>query len=264
MHYFAFRGNELLVREEGDRLRLPSGEELLAERVAQSEHETGFVRGERCVALALPAEWEPRAGMRLVGLRALYGALDEPLYGMAGRAVQLVEWARTHRFCGHCATPTVPGADALAKLCPACGLNFYPRISPAVIVLISRGSELLLARSPHFAEGLYSTLAGFVEPGESLEDAVRREVREEVGVEVTEPRYFGSQPWPYPNSLMIGFTAEYASGELAPQETEIADAGWFALDQLPLVPRPLSIARQLIDHFVRSHGGDPRLLRSSR
>lgn len=263
-HYFAFRGSELLVREEGGRLRLPSGEELIAERLARTGHETGQVAGERCVALALPPQWEPPAGMRLVGLRALYGWLDEPIFAMAGRAVQVVEWARTHRFCGHCAAPTVPGADALSKLCPACGLSFYPRISPAVIVLITRGEELLLARSPHFPEEMYSTLAGFVEPGEALEDSVRREVREEVGIEVTEPRYFGSQPWPYPNSLMIGFTAEYAAGELAPDAAEIADAAWFPLDRLPVVPPPLSIARQMIDHFVRSHGGDPRLLVSSR
>ena len=263
-HYFAFRGAELLVCERGEQLRLPSREALIAEGLARTGHEMGRVSGERCVAFALPEGWEPPEGMRLIGLRALYGQLDEPLFAMAGRAVQVLEWERTHRFCGHCGTPTAPGDEPLARRCPECGLLFYPRISPAVIVLIARGTELLLARSPQFRDGVYSTLAGFVEPGESLEDAVRREVREEVGIEVRDLRYFGSQPWPFPHSLMVGFTAEYAAGEIVPDPVEIADAGWFALDRLPLLPAPLSIARHLIDDFVRRHGCEPAQLQSAR
>jgi NAD+ diphosphatase len=137
----------------------------------------------------------------------------------------------------------------------------YPRLSPAAIVLVRRGDEILLARSPGFPKGLYSVLAGFVEPGESIEETVAREVREEVGIEVRNVRYFGSQPWPFPNSLMIGFTADYAGGELAPEPGEIEDAGWYRADELPespiSVPARVSIARAMIDDFVERHGLDP-------
>jgi NAD+ diphosphatase len=134
--------------------------------------------------------------------------------------------------------------------CPACGLTAYPRLTPAVIVRVSRGDELLLAQGVRFPGAFYSVLAGFVEPGESLEDTIHREILEEVGVEVTDLRYFGSQPWPFPHSLMIGFTAEYAGGQLRPAPDELRDAGWFRWDALPLLPGRLSIARRLIDAFV--------------
>jgi NAD+ diphosphatase len=127
----------------------------------------------------------------------------------------------------------------------------YPRVSPAVIVRVRRGDAVLLARSPGFPPGLHSVLAGFVEPGESIEETVRREVREEVGIEVDNLRYFGSQSWPFPNSLMIAFTADYAGGELTPEPGEIEVAGWFAPHDLPTLPPRVSIARRMIDHFVR-------------
>ncbi len=168
----------------------------------------------------------------------------------AGRAVQIVEWDRNHRFCGRCGSETRRQAAELARTCPRCGLQQFPRISPAVIVRVERGDCILLARSPHFAAGVYSTLAGFVEPGESLEETVVREVREEVGVSVANIRYFGSQPWPFPHSLMIGFVADYESGELRPQEGEIEDAGWFGVDDLPGLPSRYSIARELIEEFI--------------
>ncbi len=188
--------------------------------------------------------------MSLRGLRGLYGRLPERLFAMAGRARQIVEWLRTHRFCGCCGEPTVVHEHELALGCPACGRVHYPRVSPAVIMLVRRGHAMLLARAHGFPEGVYSTLAGFVEPGESLEQAVAREVREEVGVRLRDIRYFGSQPWPFPHSLMIGFTAEYAGGELALDDREIADAAWFTGDRLPRLPPRISIARRLIDAFV--------------
>ena len=139
----------------------------------------------------------------------------------------------------------------MALRCPRCGMMHYPRVSPAVIVRVNRGEAVLLARSPGFPKGMRSVLAGFVEPGESIEETVRREVREEVGVEVRNLRYFGSQPWPFPNSLMIGMTADHAGGELAPQPGEIEDAAWYRADDLPGIPPKISIARRLIDDFVR-------------
>jgi NAD+ diphosphatase len=190
--------------------------------------------------------------MTLQSLRQLYPQLGDEQFAIAGRAVQLKEWNRTHQYCGHCATPTVQIDYERAKRCPKCGLVNYPRIAPAIIVLISRGEEILLARAPRFPEGMYSVLAGFVEPGESLEATLRREVKEEVGVDVQDIRYFGSQPWPFPHSLMIGFTATYAGGEIVPEPEEIVDAGWFHKDQLPAIPPKPSIARKLIEGFLSS------------
>jgi NAD+ diphosphatase len=218
----------------------------------------GLLNGAEAWAAGLPtgfsAAMEPPEGMAFLGLRRLWGRLDEAAWKLAGRAAQIVEWDRDHRYCGRCGAGTARKPGELARVCPRCGLHHFPRISPAVIVRIERGDEILLARSPHFAPGVYSTIAGFVEPGESLEQTVAREVREEVGVEVTNVRYFGSQPWPFPHSLMIGFVADWASGEIRLQEEEIEDAGWFRVDTLPGLPSRLSIARALVDDFIASQG----------
>ena len=244
--WFAFRGSELLVRMEGTAARVPEGEEWASLGLpAGNLQDLGG-----SWAVGLPDDAEPPAGMVFQGLRRLYGPLDEETWKLAGRAVQIVEWDRNHRYCGRCGAETERKPDELARVCPRCGLQQFPRISPAVIVRIERGDELLLARSPHFAPGVYSTLAGFVEPGESLEDTVIREVREEVGVEVTNVRYFGSQPWPFPHSLMIGFVADWAAGEIRPQEGEIEDAGWFTVETLLGLPSRFSIARSLLDDFI--------------
>ncbi|MEO0431121.1 MAG: NAD(+) diphosphatase [Cyanobacteria bacterium J06656_5] len=210
----------------------------------------GHLNNRPCYAAQLPSELDLPASLALKPLRSLYGHLDDTFFAIAGRAVQLVDWDRTHQYCGCCATPMEQSLHERVKRCPQCNLRQYPRLSPAVIMLVSRGSEVLLARAPRFREGLYSVLAGFVEPGESLEETVAREVREEVGVEITDIRYFGSQPWPFPNSLMIGFTARYASGEIVIDPVEIEAADWFTKDSLPPVPGKLSIARKLIDWFL--------------
>jgi NAD+ diphosphatase len=231
---------------EGTAARVPEGEEWASLGLpAGNLQDLGGAW-----AVGLPDDAEPPEGMTFQGLRRLYGPLDEEVWKLAGRAVQIVEWDRDHRYCGRCGAETERKPGELARVCPRCGLQQFPRISPAVIVRIERGDELLLARSPHFAPGVYSTLAGFVEPGESLEDTVVREIREEVGVEVTNVRYFGSQPWPFPHSLMIGFVADWASGEIRPQEGEIEDAGWFTVDNLPGLPSRFSIARSLLEDFV--------------
>ena len=185
-------------------------------------------------------------------LRPLLGSLSDELFTTAGIGSQIVRWQHTHRFCGRCGAGTVPSKNERALVCGSCGLTFYPRISPAIIVAVQRDEEILLARAPRFPAGLYSVLAGFVEPGESLEECLVREVREEVGISVTDVEYFGSQPWPFPHSLMIGFTARYAGGEIVPDPAEIADAGWFEKDRLPAIPPRGTISRRLIDWFVSS------------
>ena len=187
-------------------------------------------------------------------LRPLWSMLDEDTWAVAGRAVQIVEWDRTHRFCGRCGGPTELAPDERARRCPACGLSAFPRVAPAVIVCVTHEDRILLARGTRFPGVMYSVLAGFVEPGESLEECVAREIEEEVGIRVADIRYFGSQPWPFPHSLMIGFTASYAGGEIAIDPVEIMDAQWFTRDALPPLPPRISIARHLIDAYV--HGTD--------
>jgi NAD+ diphosphatase len=176
----------------------------------------------------------------------------------AGRAYQWLEWTAGHRFCGGCATALEPG-EGHSRRCPACGRSVFPVHSTAIIVLIQRGEgpgrAWALARSPHFKPGVYSSVAGFTEPGESLEAAVHREVAEELGIRIHHLRYFGSQPWPFPNGLMVGFRAEYRSGELRPDPAELEDARWFTQDDLPLLPSPMSIARRMIDAAIGE--GDP-------
>lgn len=221
---------------------------------AWSRHVVGFVDGALWWAVDVPDGEDPSSGAA-VDLRRYHGVAAEHEWLAAGRAVQLVDWARTHRFCGRCGTPTEPAATERAMRCPACSLSAFPRLSPAMITLVTRGApgpdqEVLLARGVQWPVPMYSCLAGFVEPGESLEAAVVREVREEVGVTVASPRYFGSQPWPFPNSLMIGFRADYVDGGIVCDPTEIADAGWFGRGDLPMIPPTISIARKLIDAWL--------------
>jgi NAD+ diphosphatase len=255
--WFAFREEMLLVDRE-DPTSVPQAfclEDLGLS--AEFLHDAGVLEGRSCVAAGLPSDAAAPEGTVFRDLRSLWNA-GEAFFGMAGRAKQIVEWERTHRFCGRCGTETAPGPTELAKGCPRCGMLFYPRLSPAVIVLVRRGDEVLLARSPGFPSGMYSVLAGFVEPGESIEETLSREVREEVGVEVENVRYFGSQPWPFPNSLMIGFTADYAGGEVRTDPEEIEDAGWYSVNDLPTLPPKVSIARAMIDSFAARRRGRDR------
>lgn len=189
-------------------------------------------------------------GTEWVPLRGGQGKFAEEMFQIYGRAQHLMLWAGNNRFCGRCGHVMTLKSDERCFLCSACGFTSYPRISPAIIVSVERDGKLLLARGRGFATEMYSVLAGFVEPGESLEECVRREIGEEVGIEVKNIRYFGSQPWPFPDSLMIAFTAEYAGGELVIDSREIVDAGWFYPANFPPIPRKLSVARALIDHFV--------------
>jgi NAD+ diphosphatase len=218
-----------------------------------SAHYLGQLDGGACFTLAAPSEVAPP--FEVWNLRGLFGSLDDAVFGVAGRAVQIVEWAATHRFCGRCATPTERAPGERSMRCASCGLSAYPRIAPAIIVLVRKGDLALLAHGARFPAPFYSTLAGFVEPGETLEETLAREVREEVGVEVTGIRYFGSQSWPFPNSLMLGFFATWAGGEIVCEPSEIIDAKWFAHDELPMIPPPQSISRQLIDVWLKDVKG---------
>lgn len=247
MTTFAFRKNDVLLRNEGE--PLPSEAEL----AVFTDVRTLTIGELTAIALAKDAEAPP--GFSFADLRMAFVRIgDVDTWHLAGRALQLLEWDRTSAFCGACATPTVRLEGELARACPACKLNAYPRIAPAVIVLVERGEEALLAQPIRFPL-FHSTLAGFVEPGESLEQTIAREIQEEVGIQVEDPRYFGSQPWPFPHSLMVGFHATYAGGDIRIDPKEIGDAKWFRYDALPTIPPKLSIARALIDDWVRRCGG---------
>jgi len=248
--WFLVHSAGLIVRAEGDTVTLPEASDVLALGLDPRAAEyVGQLDGEDCFALSVE-DAAPPAPWSVQGLRSLYPALGDELFVVAGRGVQLAAFAATHRFCGRCATPTTRVNHEHSVKCPACGLSCYPRIAPAIIVLVRRGEHALLGRSPRFSSGMYSTLAGFVEPGESLEQTVAREVREETGIEVADVRYFGSQPWPFPHSLMVGFFADYAGGEIVVDGVEIADARWFTPDDLPGIPPRPSIARRLIDTWL--------------
>jgi NAD+ diphosphatase len=249
--WFVFSGNKLLVESRDQRPGIPlrSGLDALSLRVLRKQY-LGTMNGHSCLAAECEADVRIPDGMAFHGLRKLYGALDEEMFWVAGRAFQIVDWDRTHQYCGKCGSPTKDKSDERAKVCPGCGTVSFPRMSPAIIVAVVRDKAILLAHAARFPGAMYSVLAGFVEPGESLEDCVRREVKEEAGVELKDIRYFGSQPWPFPNSLMIGFTAEYAGGEVTMDGREIVDAQWFTADDLPTIPDKISIARKLIDWFV--------------
>jgi NAD+ diphosphatase len=249
------RGTEVLVEHGNDAIRLCSRETALRFGgapvfVGRSGEQLWYAAPARA-DLELPAELGFRAA------RALFAEFSEPTVHMLGRAIACVEFEQNHHFCGRCATPTTrtgvaPGADPneRVRVCPNCGLTFHPRIPPAVIVLVEHDGRLLLARGANFPPGRFSAVAGFVEIGESLEEAARREVQEEVGVRIADLRYFSSQPWPFGHSLMVGFHARYDGGELRPDGVEIVEADWFPREALPQLPPPISIARRLIEDFL--------------
>ena len=254
--WFVVHHGRLLLTEKEDVLQIPDSEELARIDLAPRNRQyLGTLDGRDCFAAEMPDTDSATDGYNLIGLRETFGQLDEELIWVAGRANQLVDWSRCHRYCGKCGHPTRDKTGERAKICPACGLINYPRLSPAVIVAVVRGARLLLASNKRFKPGFYSVLAGFVEPGETLEECVAREIMEEVGIRVKNIRYFGSQPWPFPNSLMVGFLADYADGEIAANRSEIAEAGWFTADRLPSIPPRITIARHLIDWFVDRNSG---------
>ena len=251
--WFVFRGAELLVTAppsvELPHCNHPNSLGMMPQRIQY----LGVLGEQHCFSAELGAGVAAPPGWLWQGLRGLFGALSDAQFALAGRALQIVDWDRTHQHCGACGTATAVRTSERSRECPACGLVAYPRLAPAVMGLVRRGRELLLARSPRFVTGVYSALAGFVEPGETLEQCLEREVHEEVGIRVRNVRYFASQPWPFPHSLMIAFFADYESGEIRIDGAEIEDARWFDIENfenLPRLPARISIARRLIDAAI--------------
>ena len=253
--WFLFRQRDLLLRRLDERRVEPlyGARDPRPSQADQPEpHFLGRLDGTPCFAAELAGE-APDEALLERDLFRLHGRLEMDLFLLAGRAFQILEWDRNHRFCGRCGTATYRAEAQRARVCPTCGHTQFPRLTPAMMALVSRGRELLLASAPRFPEGFYSVLAGFTEPGETLEACVRREVREEVGLEVANIRYFASQSWPFPHSLMVAFIADYAGGEIQVDGEEILHADWFTPENLPQVPGEMSIAGHLIRWFVNQH-----------
>jgi len=252
--WFLFCDNKLLIKLNGDKIPLPFSTDLSEPGLSPVlKHYLGSLNGAPCYSVQVADDSVAPEGMAFKGLREMFGFLEDDLMGLAGLANQIVNWDQSHQFCGRCGNKMAYKEDERAKICPSCDLINFPRISPAIIVAVIRDNKILLARSPRFPASFYSVLAGFVEAGESLEECVMREIKEEAGIDIKNVRYFGSQPWPFPDSLMVGFTADYAGCEIKMDKTEILEAGWFSADNLPQIPGKISIARRLIDWFVEQY-----------
>lgn len=251
----AFLGKKLLMKKAGTGFRIPTLEELqrLKDEFGESIYigrygEAGCYCMQANVFSMLPAELEP------VELRSITGLTGDPgLFLLAGTANHILHWNRMNQYCGRCGYKTTDKADERAKVCPSCGNVVYPRISPATITAVLRGDEILLARNRNFQGNLHSLIAGFTEPGETLEQCAAREIGEEVGIKVKNIRYFGSQPWPFPDSLMVAFTAEYESGDITVDNNEIMEADWYSAGALPEIPSSDSIAGKIIRWYRGEH-----------
>ena len=243
-YWFVFRGGDILVRREGGRIEVPC--EAAAATTAGGIY-LGTCGEHHCYACEADAQAPVPAGMEFLPLRTLVLHGNETLTEVAGRAMQIKEWDRTHRHCGCCGGATRAVSGENARQCLSCRMMYYPRLSPVVMVLVTRGREFLLTRKPGYVAGRYTVVAGFIDPGETVEHAAAREVLEEVGVEITDLSYFGSQPWPFPHAIVMAFHAEYASGEMRADPAELEEARWFSVDALPDLPEGVHISRRLID-----------------
>jgi NAD+ diphosphatase len=251
--WFAFRGAELLVvaAPGGAVVAVPTLADLAAVGLAASTVRfLGALGGRACLAADLPRDAPAPAGHRFASVRGLFDRMDRAAFDVAGLAFQLLHFERTHRFCGACGGPLADAPSRRSKRCASCGAERFPPVAPAIIVRVTDGPRVLLTRSAHFPPGMYGLVAGFLEPGESLEACVAREVREETGVEVDEIRYFGSQPWPFPSQVMVGFTARFAGGDVTVDRDELEDARFFERGAMPTLPPKVSIARRLLDDWL--------------
>lgn len=251
-YYFVFCKDSLLLQKDGDGFTIPCCEEPPVELKTWTTvlHVTPLDDTEvLSYTIDTPVTDDDR--FEMCPLRQSYYKLPYPLYLKAGKCAELIYWNQNTKFCGVCGGPMKFHTD-ISKRCECCGKEVWPQLATAIIVLIHRGDEVLLAKGRNFKSDFYGLIAGFVETGETLEEAVHREVMEETGIKIKNIRYFASQPWPYPSGLMVGFNAEYESGEIHIQLEELKKAGWFRRDNLPNLPEKLSIARQLIDNWLQS------------
>lgn len=247
-YWFLFINGMLLLQKEGEAFRLPVGRDA-AFPTEGTLHFVGILDGKPCIAGALTEEVEESETFKMVGLRDSYDVLPLPHHRRAGKAAEILFWDRNTRFCPACGTPAKLHTP-ISKICPSCGKEMFPQIIPAILVMVKRGDTVLLVHARNFKGNFKSLVAGFVETGETLEECVKRELREETSLEITNIRYFGSQEWPYPSGIMIGFVADYVSGELEFLDKELDTGGFYSKDDLPELPQRLSLASKMINAWL--------------
>lgn len=250
-YWFVFISNSLLLQHDEEGYSVPCTDvPPIPMKEWTPRQELPMLNGKPCVAYSLSTPPADMKGLETVGLRESWNVLPYEFYNAAGKAAELLYWDENTRYCGMCGAP-MKRHTVISKRCTNCGKEVWPQVSPAIIVRIRKDDDILLVHAKNFRRSeMYGLVAGFVETGETLEECVIREVHEEVGLEITNIRYFGSQPWPYPCGVMIGFTADYVSGDLHVQEEELSNAKWFNRNHLPPIPDKMSIARRLIDDYV--------------
>ena len=250
--FFVIDSDSLLIFSNEQFIRPISNDELKWSGLDVNEkHFLGYLDEDPCYVISVKKTKCILENHEFLNLRALFGRVPDELFGAISRALQIINWSKSNKFCGQCGSPLKEEKKERAMICTKCDADpVYPRIAPCVITLIHKENEVLLAHNINFPENFYSTLAGFIEPGESVEEALKREVIEEVGVEVGNIYYFGSQTWPFPSQLMLGYFAEYKSGEIIPDKVEIDQANWFDVNNLPNVPPSnVSISGKLIEAY---------------
>lgn len=250
--YLLFKKDELLVKTQEEHSEIPIYKDVEKLNMTNIQY-LGLFNGHNCFCGELSEAEVITDNMYFITLRSLMGTIEEDFFWLAATAIQIVNWNKNYKYCGRCGSVTEIMKNERARQCLKCGLINYPRISPAIIVAVVKEDKLLLAHNNQWPKERYSVIAGFVEAGETLEQCVAREVSEEIGIKIKNIKYFGSQPWPFPNSLMVGFTAEYAEGEINVDGIEIGDANWYKADELPVIPTGLSISRKLIEWFSNNY-----------
>lgn len=249
-YWFVFYKQQYLLTKTDNGYTIPCSHEMpLPAEEGAIIHDTGTINGIKCKAY--PVRQECLEGKTTSDLRASYDMVPEIFYNMAGRSYELIHWDLNSKYCSACGTP-MERFTTIGKKCPKCGKEVFPSISPAIIVLIHKDDSVLMVHARNFRGTFRGLVAGFVEPGESLEDCIAREVMEETGLKIKNVKYFASQPWPYPSVLMIGFNADYESGEIKLQDEELDFGRFFTIDNLPELPRKLSLARKLIDNWIKT------------
>lgn len=249
--WFIYRNNNLLLIKNNNDIKIPTTmeiESLHGDLVGV--YNIGLLNGISCFCGELPSSINIPENFILIPLSETATLFTNDTFSMCGKAYQINYWNQTHKFCGKCGSKTTDSKSEFAKICTNCGFISYPRISPAIIVGITKGDKMLLAHNKNFPNDVHSTIAGFLDPNETLEHCIRREVLEEVGIKIKNIKYFDSQPWPYPNSIMIGFTAEYDSGEISVDGKEITHADWYDRNNLPNLPAETTIARRIINKLL--------------
>lgn len=252
--FFIFHKNKILINENEGRISFTKLSEVkyLNDSLSYETYLGSYI-GINCYCGELGTEVVLHEHQVFKDLRSLLTVFDEELFMVCGKAAQIIDWNKNHRYCGNCGSETLDKGGERAKQCKKCGQLFYPRISPAIIVAVTKEDKILLAHNKNFKNDMFSVVAGFVEPGENFEQCVMREVMEETGIKVKNIKYFASQPWPFPNSLMVAFTAEYEGGQVTPDGVEIDQADWFSYHSMPSVPGKGSVAGKLIHWYLNKY-----------